>query len=199
MDLTYFIFYISQGNNIADYQTMGSSASNTHNYSCYEWSEWHETVLSAHTKPYSETLLECDEVRLQSMLPEGPKISHWRMMFLCSDCLKFIVISTLLLPPLSLQTQTCSSSTVGVSCSLSLSRCLQKVGWSISVYEENPAPFCSRNWAISSLPVTQDTTHSQTNASWVQYYSKISQRWPIQKLNLSFVLTISQTDTKSLE
>lgn len=47
--------------------------------------------------------------------------------------------------PLSLQTQTFSSSAVGVSCSLSLSRCLQKVGWSINVYEENPAPFCSRN------------------------------------------------------
>ncbi len=78
-------------------------------------------------------------------------------MVLSSDNLTFISSETHFHCPYVSRTQTSSPLSLEVSCSLSLRRCLLKAGWSVRVYEENPAPFCSRKRAISSLPATQTT------------------------------------------
>lgn len=84
------------------------------------------------------------------------KNKSWLTIVLSSDSLTLIGSETHYHCPYVSRTQTSSPSSLEVSCSLSLRRCLLKAGWSVRVYEENPAPFCSRKQAISSLPATQN-------------------------------------------
>ena len=82
------------------------------------------------------------------------------------------------LPSFVSRVHTSFTSLLDVSCSLSLRRHLLKAGWSIRVYEENPAPCCSRKQAISSLPAKQDTllslsVRSNRGKMFTQYLSPV--------------------------